>query len=124
MRGRIKNAIWILVLFLALTSCEYSYDYSYEVTNKSDTEIKVYVKTFRIDSIFVISKDSSELLFIKDHGIEGSKGPYFDDVTHDLDLFEVTKNNTLKSKRDYLKNEAWAFDKGKYSTVVTNGEFE
>lgn len=118
-----KNTIWTLILVFILTSCEYSYDYSYVVTNKTDAEIKVHVKTFRIDSVFVILMDSSKLLFIDDHGIEGSKGPYFDDVINDLDKFEVTKNDTLKSKRDYLKNDMWTFEKGRYSTIVTNNEF-
>ena len=120
----IKNTIWILVLLLALTGCEDSYDYSYQVTNKSDAEIKIHVKTFRIDSVFIIPKDSSKLLFIDEHGIEGFNGPYFDNVTGDLDIFKVTNNGTITSERDYLENEVWAFDKGAYSTVVTNVEFK
>jgi len=119
-----KNVIMIIGLLLGITSCEHAYDYSYLVTNKSDVEIDVYVKTFRIDSVFIIPKDSTQLLLITDHGIEGSKGPYDRRVTGDLDKFEVTKNDTLKSKRDYLKNDAWTFKKGKYSTIVTDDEFK
>ncbi len=114
----------MLGLLLIASGCEYAYDYSYTVTNKSDGRIDVYVKTFRIDSTFQIQKDSTKTLFIDDHGIEGSKGPYFADVTFDLDGFIVFKNDTLKSTRNYLKNETWIFKEGDYSTTVTNDEFE
>ena len=118
-----KSLFILLGLIVIITSCEYAYDYSYTVTNKSDAQIKVYVKTFRIDSTFNISKDSTKTLFVDDHGIEGPKGPYFDNVTEDLDNFTVTKNDTLASTKDYLKNESWTFKNGDYSTTVTNEEF-
>lgn len=124
MNNLTKNTIAILILSLALASCEYSYDYSYQVTNKSGQGIKVHVKTLSKDSTFIVSKDSTKLLFIADHGIEGSVGPYFQDVNMDLNVFEVAMNDTSKSDRDYLKNEAWHYEKGKYSTEVTNGEFK
>jgi hypothetical protein len=119
-----RTNFFILGLLLIMSGCEYAYDYSYTVTNKSDGQIKVYVKTFRIDSTFSIAKDSTKKLFIDDHGIEGSKGPYFDNVTVDLDNFKVTKNDTIMSTRDYLKNDAWTFKNGDYSTTVTNDEFK
>lgn len=118
-----RTNLFILGLLLILSGCEYAYDYSYTVTNKSDGQIKVYVKTFRIDSTFIVLKDSTKILFVDNHGIEGSKGPYFDDVTVDLNDFKVTKNDTLISKRDYLKNDTWTFKEGDYSTTVTNDEF-
>jgi len=119
-----RTILFMLGFLLIMSGCEYAYDYSYTVTNKSDGQIKVYVKTFRIDSTFLIPKDSTKKLFIVDHGIEGSKGPYFDNVIVDLDSFMVNKNDTLKSTRDYLKNDAWTFNKGNYSTTVTNEEFK
>ena len=125
MKTTFKTVFAIIGLTLFMTSCEYRYNYSYTLTNKTDSQIKVYVKTFLIDSIYTIAKDSTEMLFIKDHGIEsGSKGPYFRKVTEDLDKFTVTINDTLVSKRDYLKNEPWTFNKGDYSTIVTNNEFK
>jgi len=124
MKTTFKTIFTIFGLTLLMTSCEYGYDYTYTLTNKTDSQIKVYVKTFRIDSIYTIAKDSTEILFITDHGIEGSKGPYFANVTEDLDKFTVTINETSVSKRDYLKNESWTFTKGDYSTIVTNNEFK
>jgi hypothetical protein len=120
----IRTNLFILGLLLIMSGCEYAYNYSYTVTNKSDGNIKVYVKTFRIDSTFSIPKDSTKELFINEHGIEGSKGPYFSNVTDDLKSFKVIKNDTLKSTRDYLKNDTWTFKKGDYSTTVTNDEFK
>ena len=119
-----KTIIWTIGLLLLLTSCDYEWPYSYIVTNSTDTTIKVYVKTFDIDSIFIIKKDSIKTLFHLNHGIEGSKGPYFRDVNKDLNKFEIIKNDTIKSKRNYLKNDAWTFNDGRYSTTVTNDEFK
>lgn len=119
-----KKLIAILGMIVAMSGCEYSYDYSYTVTNKTDAQIKVYIKTFRIDTTFLILKDSTKTLFVDDHGIEGSKGPYYDNVTVDLNKFTVTKNDTIISTRNYLKNESWAFGNGDYSTIVTDVEFE
>lgn len=119
-----KTYLFILGFLLIMWGCEYGYDYSYTVTNKSDGQIKVYVKTFRIDSTFSIPKDSTKKLFIANHGIEGSKGPYFENVTVDLDSFMVIRNDTSMSTRNYLKNDSWNFTKGDYSTTVTNDEFE
>lgn len=123
-----KHFSFIIGLAFLMTSCEYSYDYSYKVTNKSDSEISVYIKTFRIDTTFLILKDSAKVLVTSNHGIEGSHGPYFEDVKIDLDKFTVTKNDNLKSNRDYLKDDAWTFTKepyhiGLYSATVTNDEF-
>jgi hypothetical protein len=123
MNYKMKTLFILLGLIVIMTSCEYAYDYSYTVYNKTDTQIKVYVKTLRIDSTFTILKDSTKTLFVDDHGIEGSKGPYFANVTIDLENFIVTKNDTLTSKKNYLKNESWTFNKGDYSTTVTNDEF-
>jgi hypothetical protein len=121
--SKFRSAALIPGFILFLTSCEYSYDYSYKITNETESQIKVYVKTFRIDSTFQISKDSTSILFVKDHGIEGSKGPYFDDVTVDLDSLTVTKDDAIRSTRNYLENDAWTFKEGVYSTTVTDDEF-
>ena len=118
-----KSISQFLYLLILLSGCEYSYDYSYTVTNKSDRQIHVFVKTFEIDSTFLIQKDSTKKLFITWHGVEGSKGPYSRNVNVDLDSFKVTKQDIIKSKRDYLKNDAWTFINGDYSTTVTNEEF-
>lgn len=119
---------FIIGLVFLMTSCEYSYEYSYKVTNKSDSEIYVNIKTFRIDTTFFILKDSSKVLVTSNHGNEGSHGPYFENVKIDLDKFIVTKNDNVKSNRDYLMNDAWTFTKepsfkGLYSAIVTNDEF-
>lgn len=117
-----KTNLFLLGLLLILTGCDYVYDYSYRVTNKSDGQIKVYVKTLKINSTFLIQKDSTKLLFIQQHRI-GSNGPHFRDVYDDFEVFTVTKNDTLESSRNYLENDAWTFEKGDYSIIVTDDEF-
>lgn len=61
-------------------------------------------------------------MYATDHGVEGSKGPYFEDVKDDLDVFTVTKGQ-LVSKRNYLSNDSWTFDKGDYRTTIMNSDF-
>ncbi len=57
-----------------------------------------------------------------DHGIESSKGPYFEDVNKDLYVFTVTKGQ-LSSKRNYLTNDPWTFERGDYKVIITNSDF-
>ncbi len=73
---KIKIIILILLSVGLLSSCEYAYTYSYSVTNSSDTTVDVKIKTVRIDSVFKLTKDDTKILFMTEHGIEGSKGPY------------------------------------------------
>jgi hypothetical protein len=111
-----------------MTSCEYSYNYSYKVTNTSGTSINVRVKTFRVDSTFIIVNDSTKVLFTTTHGIEGPHGPYYKDVKFDLDSLIVKNQNDKISTKDYLLNETWTFTEdtyheGLYSAFVTSDEF-
>lgn len=118
-----RTNIFILGLLLIIAGCDYAADASYRVTNNTDGQIKVYVKTFRINSTFLIQKDSTKLLFIQEYRT-GPDGAYFRDVSEDLEFFTVTKNDTLTSTRDYLENDAWDFENGDYSTIVTDDEFK
>ena len=112
-----------LLFLIGATSCEYSYSYSYIVTNKCDAPINVNIKTFKEDSVYEIGVNESKVLYVTEHGIEGSKGPYFRDVVMDLDVFLVEKNDTLKSNKDFLENDRWSFNKGNYSTTIINDDF-
>ena len=38
--------------------------------------------------------------------------------------FKVIKNDTLISTRNYLKNDAWTYKDGDYSTTVKDDEFK
>ena len=118
----IKIAILILLTVGLLTSCEYGYTYSYSVTNSCDTTVDIHLKTYKIDSVFKLTKDETKILYMTDHGVQSSKGPYFSDVNQDLKIFTVTKGQ-VQSNRDYLKNDNWSFEKGVYSAIITNDEF-
>lgn len=120
----IFRLILLILTIFSLSACEYAYDYTYQVKNETDSELKIELKTFRIDSIYTIAVNETKVLFITDHGIEGSKGPYFDDVSVDLDKFIVTKNDTLVSSKNYLDNSSWNFENGLYSTTINNDEFQ
>jgi hypothetical protein len=117
-----KYKLCLLLFTCTFMSCEYVYNYKYIVTNATDKPIEVSVKTYLKDSTFVILKDSVKIVISKGHGIEGSRGPYFQDVKEDLYLFTVTKDKLL-SKKDFLKNSSWRFEKGDYSTQISNEDF-
>jgi hypothetical protein len=121
------NSYLVLAFFLAifsLSSCEYVYDYTYQVKNETDSEISIEVKAHMIDSIYTIGVNETKILIITDHGVEGSKGPYFEDVSSDLQSFVVTKDDTIASSKNYLANSAWNFNEGLYSTIINKDEFK
>jgi len=53
-----------------------------------------------------ISDGLNKLEVVTDHGIEGVYGPYFADVTEDLDFFEISKTNLLISTRNFIENKS------------------
>ncbi len=112
----------LVIFFISLTSCEYSYSYRYVVNNLADSTISIHLKTYRLDSTYYINSTDKLTIYETDHGVERARGPYFDDVTKDL--FECTvKKGTTISSRNYLSNSSWYFEKGEYSTTITNTEF-
>lgn len=122
---KVNKLGFILILSVwFLASCDYAYDYTYKVTNDTDSEVKIKVQTFRIDSTYSISANESQILFVTDHGLEGSKGPYFEDVAEELDEFIVIKNDTIISTKDYLDNSSWNYDDGLYHAMIEDKEFE
>ena len=119
----IYKLIILTGLLTSFTSCEYYYNYSYTLTNQTDGEIEATVKSTIVDSIYYLKANEKIVLFVTEHGYEGSKGPYFSDVIMDLDVFIVKKEDTLNSSKVYLNNDSWIFYKGNYSATVTNEEF-
>jgi hypothetical protein len=119
--------ITVLVsLIIFLFGCEYGYDYSYLVINRAGSDIRIHFSTFREDSVMMIPADSSRVIILFSHGIEGPKGPYIADKKVDLDTFEVTIGDSLHTNKNYLDNHSWRFDSGngRYSAIVTMEEFE
>lgn len=123
-----NKLIAFFILVMSLFSCDYSYNYSYNVDNKTDDTIMISVKKIDLDSVFTLIPDSTYKLFTENHDLEGPSGPYQLDVNLIFDKFIVFKEiincDTLKSKRDYLLNNAWDYKNGEYTTIITKSEFE
>jgi hypothetical protein len=120
-----KNIIGLVLIAVTAfaTSCEYTYPYSYSITNSCDTTIVIHIKTYRIDSIYYLTTNTKRKLYITTHRVEGARGPYSGgSVNNDLSLFIVAKKG-VSSKRDFLKNENWSYSNGNYYTTITNAEF-
>lgn len=66
-----------------------------------------------------------KVLFVTTHGVEPCKGgPFFQDVSDDLIIIQVIKDDSLVCKKDLRKNESWDFDDlGNYKTTLTNADF-
>lgn len=124
MRKKNIKIIAVLIAIFSLSSCDYLYDYTYQVKNETDSQLSIELKSHMIDSVYMIGANETKILFITDHGVEGSKGPYFKDVSFDLKRFVVTKDDTLVSSKNYLVNSSWNYDNGLYSTTVNNEEFK
>lgn len=119
-----KDLLIPFICLFAFFSCDHTYKYTYEVTNESDSEVRIDLESSRFDSSYLVSTNETIILFVTEHGVEASNGPYFKDVAYDLDEFIVTKDRTLISKKDYLDNSSWIYSDGWYRATVTNEEFE
>lgn len=122
---KIAVSMTFSLIFLSLISCvDYSYNYTYKVTNLSGSGIKIDLKTTEgIDSTYSIDNNEIRILFITNHGLEGPDGPHFTDVSTDLEELIITKNEIV-SKKNYLDNLSWEFSDGTYHSIVTNEEFK
>ncbi len=115
--------ILIVIIFL-LSSCDAVYYYTYQVTNKTNSEIEIELKTFHIDTIYTIGKNVTKILFETDHGVESIKGPYYRDVSYDLKIINIIKNDTIISSKNYLDSASWSFNDGIYSAIIEPNEFK
>lgn len=127
MKAHISIQACIVMFLLFLSSCDYGYEYAYSVKNNADTLVTVHYKHFSHDSIIVIDKNETKLLFVEMHGVEGMWGPYYDSIGREFSMFNVTKSG-IRSGRDYLKDENWTFNSspdkvGLYKTTINNSEF-
>lgn len=111
----------------AFSSCEHGYSYNYILTNKTDTTISVYIKTFYEDTTFIFLPEETREIYSTFHGMEGNGGPFLSEVKLDLDSI-IVKKGKKKSLKDYRKTKAWEFIKNdkyraEYKSVVTNSDF-
>ncbi len=119
-----KNSqLFVFAAIIALSSCHYKYDYAYQVTNNTDSEVKIELKSRYIDSSYIVSAGETKILFVTTHGYEGPKGPYYVRVLFDLYEFKLSKDTFLISTKDYLDSSSWKFNEGLYSTEIYNSEF-
>lgn len=117
----LKLLVFITIL-ISCASCEYTYSYRYVLTNTTDSVISVHIKTYKTDSLYQVQSGEKKIIYETEHGIEGSKGPYFQDVNEDFNQLSVSKGSLI-SNRNYLSNSSWLFEKGEYATSVLTTEF-
>ncbi len=125
-----KLFVGFILILTVLSSCEYGNTYYYKVTNNTDTAIFVHCKSvdtlqqYRIDTNFIIPRDSSKIIFTIDHGIQGSAQNYLWNVSKDNIKLSITRKGAL-SHRDYAKSSSWAFceDSAMYLAVIYNSDF-
>ena len=117
-----KKLIIIICTMFIVTSCDYCYIYRYVITNDTESCIVVDLETYNESVKYVIEKHETKIIFETTHGVQGSGGPFFKDVSFDLEKCVVSSNDTISNK-NYLHNSSWIFVNGKYETIVTDDEF-
>lgn len=119
--------IFLIVLCIIFSSCDYYYSYEYIVQNDSSSQITVELFAQYhpiLDTVYRIESNQSLQIYETIHGNEGAGGPFFDDVSKDLTRLVIKKNDTLISNRDFIQNSNWLFTEGMYLTIITDIEFE
>jgi len=73
---------FFLAVFIvsSISSCEQGYSYNYILTNKTDTIITIYIKTFSKDTTFNFMPNETKSIFSTFHGMEGNGGPFLSEV--------------------------------------------
>lgn len=105
-----------------LVSCEVVQNYTYRVTNSADDEISVHVVGFGVDTLMTIPVNETRTVFVKTHYSTITEKTKHN-VALDLEHFTVEKGG-LRSRRDYLRNDSWQYDReGVYTAVVTDSDF-
>ena len=94
---------WLVVIgVLVFASCECVYDYSYEIKNETDGKLTIALTNNTAQYNESIGIGTSDTLFVTDHGIEQCrKGPFYQEVSIDIETISVWKDDTLLSTRDY-----------------------
>jgi hypothetical protein len=95
MNSKLLSLLIPAIISTALVSCDYVYDYQYQVTNHSDTTIALRRTNYGIDTTIFIDAGSTQVVVAKSHGVEGRGGPFFRDVNLDFDTIIVTKKECL-----------------------------
>jgi hypothetical protein len=106
--------LYVTVLFLVLTACDYKCDYSYVVKNRSSGSIKLTVEG-HYDSNgdltqqeFNIPVNSEQILFID----KWINDPYDREIRDTMTAFktiEVVKDDTVRCVSDFKKREKWEY---------------
>lgn len=119
----VRRFLFLGLTLVLLQSCDYFYDYTYQISNRSDQTVTIQLTASRFDSSYVLQPNETRTLFITHHGIEGSKGPYYSDVSSDITNLIIKQGDTTSSKRDYTLNASWNYEEGLYHTVIHPHEF-
>lgn len=125
----------ILGLAMVFMSCDSSYDYTYQLTNDSNSQIRIsftrgenssldILAGSYLDTTIILKERETRTLYLLSHGVEGPSGPYFDDVNKDIKNVTVKNSDSLLSKKDYTNNTSWKFVDGLYMSSIRSEEFK
>jgi len=113
-----------IIVVVGFSSCEYFYDYTFEVRNTSSDTIAVTVRQMGGSETILIRGEESVIVHTEQGGPEGCCKPSDKDMLRVFDGFEVRRSDAEVSKRDYLSSDAWFFNDGVYRAYVTDAEFQ
>jgi len=130
----LRNKYSILIIFASLifTSCRKHSSFEYQAKNLSDANIKIMFKTSNgtsSDQTLILGVGETISMYKEDLGAgrvgsSEKKGEYIGAFSK----IEITKNNTLTGKKDFLKTASWDYEEmnphfGIYTLKITNSDF-
>jgi hypothetical protein len=116
---------------LLLIGCEYEATYSYKIKNNSAAPIKVIRTNTNgrsSEDTFIIDVTQQTVIAVNGHGISSVKNYETSDDLHDITKIEISKNDTLQSKTNFLKTNRWSYKRNnshnaEYLLTVNDSDF-
>ena len=128
-----KRLILLTLILATITvACKYKSFHYYKVTNGCSSAIQVVYQTAESNSTeqtLSLEIEETATIYSDDVGIDKvSKYKQDGENLTSFEKMEATKNDTLKSKTDFLKTSAWGYEekgkrKAEYTLVITDADF-
>ncbi|NOQ27298.1 MAG: hypothetical protein GQ564_18205 [Bacteroidales bacterium] len=122
-----NNIIFIIITFIIFCSCDRELFEDFIVKNNLSTSITVVHETNLDEYSELVILPNTEAIVLQASGYGNSVHKY--KISEWFKLFEVTKDDTVQSKVDYLLDENWEYKElsdthAEYRLVVDSTHFE
>jgi hypothetical protein len=122
----------LVVLLIALTSCEKEAQLTYKITNTASSDIKVICQNTAgkvVPQTFIIATNNQTIIAVNGEGISRvSNCKETGDTLRNFIVMDIYKYDTLKSAVNFLKTQRWRYNEinnhqADYVLTVTDSDF-